>query len=133
MGFKKIDRNLGFADLALTSSLEKNRSLSTLKQLDKVIDWSRIQIALRAHYEVGYSNEGADAYPPLMLFKCLLLQKWFRIPSDPELESQINDRISFKEFLQLPLHMPSPDHSTFSRFRKRLSKKAMIKIKKTSA
>jgi IS5 family transposase len=57
-----------------------------------------------------------------------LLQKWFRIPSDPELESQINDRISFKEFLQLPLHMPSPDHSTFSRFRARLSKKGMIKI-----
>lgn len=128
MGFKTIDRNLGFADLALASSMEKNRSLSTLKQLDKVIDWSRIEIALMSHYQVGYSNEGADAYPPLMLFKCLLLQKWFRIPSDPELESQINDRISFKEFLQLPLHMPSPDHSTFSRFRKRLSKKAMIKV-----
>jgi IS5 family transposase len=128
MGFKKIERNLGFADLALTSSMEKNRSLRTLKQLDKLIDWSKIKIALMSHYEVGYSKEGADAYPPLMLFKCLLLQKWFRIPSDPELESQINDRISFKEFLQLPLHMPSPDHSTFSRFRSRLSKKAMMKI-----
>jgi IS5 family transposase len=128
MGFKKIDKNLGFADLALASSMVKNRSLSTLKQLDKVIDWSGIETAIMAHYDVGYSNEGADAYPPLMLFKCLLLQKWFRIPSDPELESQINDRISFKEFLQLPLHMPSPDHSTFSRFRKRLSKKVMIKI-----
>jgi IS5 family transposase len=63
-----------------------------------------------------------------MLFKCLLLQKWFRIPSDPELESQINDRISFKKFLNLPFDMPSPDHSTFSRFRSRLSKKAMIQI-----
>ena len=31
--------------------------------------------------------------------ECLLLQKWFRIPSDPELETQINDRISFKKFL----------------------------------
>ena len=128
MGFKKIDRNLSFADLALASSMDKNRSLSTLKQLDKVIDWSRVEACLMTHYDVGFSNEGADAYPPLMLFKCLLLQKWFRIPSDPELESQINDRISFKEFLQLPLHMPSPDHSTFSRFRARLSKKGMIKI-----
>lgn len=58
----------------------------------------------------------------------MLLQKWFRIPSDPELESQINDRISFKKFLNLPFDMPSPDHSTFSRFRSRLSKKAMIQI-----
>jgi IS5 family transposase len=41
---------------------------------------------------------------------------------------RVNDRISFKKFLKLPFDMPSPDHSTFSRFRKRLSKKAMIKI-----
>jgi IS5 family transposase len=57
-----------------------------------------------------------------------LLIKYFQIKSDPELESQINDRISFKSFLKLPMDYPSPEHSTFSRFRKRLSKEAMIKI-----
>jgi len=57
----------------------------------------------------------------------------FHIPSDPELENQINDRISFKKFLGLSFDKPSPlrgvgpsgpeaDHSTFSRFRSRLSK-----------
>jgi hypothetical protein len=55
--------------------MEKKRSLSTLKQLDKVIDWPRMETILMTHYDVGFSNEGADAYPPLMLFKCLLLQK----------------------------------------------------------
>lgn len=64
----------------------------------------------------------------MFLFKCFLLQKWFQIKSDPELESMINDRISFKSFLKLPIDYPSPDHSTFSRFRKRLSREAMIKI-----
>lgn len=108
--------------------MEKNRSLTTLKQPDKIIDWSTIENILMAHYDVGFSNEHADAYPTLMLFKCLLLKKWFRIASDPELESQINDRISFKEFLQLPLHMTSPDHSTFSRFRTKPSKKGMMRI-----
>ena len=63
--------------------------------------------------------------------KCMLLQKWFRIPSDPELENQINDRISFKKFLHLSLDQPSPDHSTFSRFRKRISKAAMIELNNT--
>jgi IS5 family transposase len=58
----------------------------------------------------------------------MLLQKWFQIKSDPALESQINDRISFKSFLDMPLDYPSPDHSTFSRFRKRLSKDAMVQI-----
>lgn len=81
------------------------------------------------YYTIGRKGEGADAYPPLVLLKGLLLQKWFRIPSDPELENQINDRISFKKFLGLPLEQPSPDHSTFSRFRSRLSKDAMIWIK----
>jgi len=128
MGFKKIDQKMGFAELALASSMEKNRSLQTLEQLNKVINWSKIENILLKHYKIGKSKEGADAYPPLMLFKCMLLQKWFRIPSDPELESTINDRFSFKRFLELPLDMPSPDHSTFSRFRARLSKKAMIKI-----
>jgi IS5 family transposase len=50
------------------------------------------------------------------------------ISSDPELENQINDRISFKKFLGLTLDKPSPDHSTFSRFRSRISKEAMIEL-----
>ena len=99
-----------------------------MEKLNKSIDWNRVEDILMSHYTVGLSREGADAYPPLLLFKCLLLQKWFRINSDPELENQINDRWSFKEFLQLPLSKPSPDHSTFSRFRSRLSKKAIDQI-----
>jgi len=47
------------------------------------------------------------------------------IDSDPELETQINDRISFKKFLGLSLDDPTPDHSTFSRFRGRFSKETM--------
>jgi transposase, IS5 family len=57
-----------------------------------------------------------------------MLIKWFKIPSDPELESQINDRISFKSFLGLPMDQSTPDHSTFSRLRSRLSKKAMVQL-----
>jgi IS5 family transposase len=56
------------------------------------------------------------------LFKCLLIQKWFRINSDPELENLINDRRSFRKFLGLSEIDASPDHSTFSKFRKRLTK-----------
>lgn len=128
MGFKKMDSSLGFADLALASSLKHNRSLKLMEKLDKSIKWSRIEAILLSHYTVGTSGEGADAYPPMLLFRCMLLQKWFRINSDPELENQINDRLSFKKFLGLSLSKPSPDHSTFSRFRSRLSKNAMDQI-----
>ena len=128
MGFKKMDKSLGFADLALAGSLKHNRSLKTMQKMNKSIDWSRVEEILMNHYTVGTAKQGADAYPPLLLFKCMLLQKWFRINSDPELENQINDRLSFKKFLGLSFSKPSPDHSTFSRFRNRLSKNAMDQI-----
>jgi IS5 family transposase len=96
--------------------------------IEKVVKWREVEALLMEHHETGASKEGADAYPALMLLKALLLQKWFRIPSDPELENQINDRISFKKFLGLPLDRRSPDHSTFSIFRSRLSKEAMTEL-----
>jgi len=128
MGFKRLNESFTFADFAMKETLEHNRSLKTLEKIDKALNWSGIESVLLSHYTVGSSGEGADAYPPLLLYKCLMLQKWFRIQSDPELESQINDRFSFKRFLGLPLDKPSPDHSTFSRFRSRLSKNAMDQI-----
>ena len=128
MGYRKIDKSLDFADLALASSLKHNRSLKLMEKIDKAINWSRVESILISHYVVGTSSEGADAYPPLLLFKCLMLQKWFHINSDPELENQINDRLSFKKFLSLPFSKPAPDHSTYSRFRSRLSKEAMDQI-----
>ena len=128
MGYKKLGKEMSFADLAVRKSLEHNRSVKMMERINKVVRWKNIEAILLEHYEVGSSKEGADAYPPLMLLKCMLLKKWFRIPSDPELENQINDRLSFKKFLDLPLDKPSPDHSTFSRFRSRLSKEAMMDV-----
>ena len=83
-----------------------------MEKLDNTIDWSRVDAILMNHYTIGTSGEGADAYPPLLLFKCMLLQKWFHIDSDPELENQINDRwslkilaSSFKQILSGPLYL----------------------------
>jgi hypothetical protein len=101
MGYKKMDYTLSFADFALDSSLKHNRSLELMEKISQAINWSRVENILMTHYTVGTAEEGADAYPPLLLFKCLLLQKWFHIHSDPELENQINDRLSFKKFLKL--------------------------------
>lgn len=128
MGYKKMGTEISFADLAVSKSLQHNRSVKMMDRINKVVNWKNIEALLGEYYEVGMSKEGADAYPPLMLLKGMLLQKWFRIPSDPELENQINDRISFKKFLGLRLDKASPDHSTFSRFRGRLSKEAMEKL-----
>jgi IS5 family transposase len=121
MAFKSKQKHLTFSDFE-KSFKKKNRSLETVKNLEKAIAWDRIESVLLKDYPVGQKKEGNKAYNPLLLFKCLLLQKWFQIKSDPELESQINDRQSFQTFLGLSANQPSPDHSTFSKFRKRLTK-----------
>ena len=128
MGYKKLGKKMSFADLAVKRSIEHNRSVKMMERINASVNWKNIEALLCEYYDQGKSIQGADAYPPLLLLKCLLLQKWFHIPSDPELENQINDRISFKKFVGLSLDTPSPDHSTFSRFRSRLSKEAMIQL-----
>lgn len=115
-------KNLTFSDLEKSFKDEKNRSLKTLMDLQNTIFQDRIESILLKDYPVGQKKEGNRAYSPLLLFKCLLLQKWFQVKSDPELESQINDRHSFQSFLGLSANQASPDHSTFSKFRKRLTK-----------
>ena len=89
MGYKKMKKNLGFADFAMAKSMKHNRSLKLMDKLNTSLNWDKIQSVLMSHYTVGTSAEGADAYPPLLLFKCLMLQKWFHNNSDPELENQI--------------------------------------------
>lgn len=125
MGFKNMKTNLTFADISIFNSMEKNRAIQRMEEINRVVDWSRIETLLLRNYPVGKSFEGNSAYPPLFLMKCLLLQQWFKIDSDPELETQINDRNSFKKFLGLSFDDVSPDHSTFSRFRGRFSKDTM--------
>lgn len=117
MGFKKMETNFSFADVSLFSSLEHDRAIKRMQQINAIVDWSRIENLLLRNYPVSKSTEDNKAYPPLILIKFLLLKQWFRINSDPELETQINDRTSFKKFLGLSFDQPSPDHSTFSRFR----------------
>lgn len=128
MSFKKNDTNLTFADLALSNSRDRNMAIKRMREINAAIDWKPIEEILLVNYPVGKSHEGNEAYHPLTLLKCLLLQQWNRIDSDPELETQINDRDSFRTFLGVPIGFTSPDHSTFSRFRSRLSPDAMRAI-----
>lgn len=123
MGCKKLDSGIGFAEVTLLRSMENNRSVKMMERISKLVAWENIEALSHEYYPGAQSHEGADAYHPLMLSKGMLLQKWFHFPSDPELEYQINDRISFKKFLCLPFDKPSPDHSPFSRFRRDFRKR----------
>jgi IS5 family transposase len=77
MAYRKPQRHFSFADLAVEALADKNRALSVLKQLDATIDWNPIAQLLEQFCHTGKRDEGGKAYPPLLLFKFLMLQKWF--------------------------------------------------------
>ena len=67
------------------------------------------------------SARGAPAYPPLTMFKILLLQQWHTL-SDPAAEEAVRDRLSFRRFCGLPLEVETPDHASIWRFRQAIDK-----------
>lgn len=82
---------MSFTDLELRRVLGNSRTQKFLADLERRIDWKPIEKRLLEAYPVGKSVFGNRAYPPLMLLKAILVQKWFGVDSDPELENQINE------------------------------------------
>ena len=99
----------GFADYILE---HRKHSNVFLDKIDQFIDWKNIEKLLKKKYKKTFSADGRPAYPPLSLFKLLLLQKWYGL-SDPGLEEALNDRISFIRFsvslyqVLFPITLPS--------------------------
>mgnify|MGYP000698503183 CR=1 FL=1 len=111
---------LGWSDAIVAKHLAKRRD--RLHEISGRLDWSRFEGCLQGLYP---SSQGEPAYPPLMMFKVLLLQRWYDL-SDPEMEAALADRLSFRGFCGLALEDETPDHSTIWRFRERLGKKDLL-------
>jgi len=73
MTYKNIEDYISFADIAINTNADKNRSLLFLRKLDNSINWTPIEELLMKFYKIGKSKEGERAYLPLFLFKCFLL------------------------------------------------------------
>jgi IS5 family transposase len=68
---------------------------------------------------INANAKGAPGYPPLTMFKIVLLQQWYSL-SDPGAEEAVRDRLSFRRFCGIPLDAETPDHSSIWRFRQTL-------------
>lgn len=88
-----------------------------LDRLAREVKWYRFEKLLG---KLKPEGAGRPPFDPLLMFKALLLQQWYRL-SDAELEEALNDRMSFRRFLGLSLEDASPDHTTLCRFRNRLA------------
>jgi len=71
------------------------------------------------------SNAGAKPYDVVMMFKILILQRYYGL-GDKQVEYQILDRNSFKAFLGLETGDKVPDEKTVWDFRERATKTGLI-------
>ncbi len=78
MGFKEYKRNMSFLDLELSKTLGSSRTQRFFKEIHDHIRWEPLERILMGVYPVGKSAVGNVAYPPVMLLKALMLQKWLR-------------------------------------------------------
>jgi transposase len=67
---------------------------------------------------------GRPGYPPLALFRALLLAQWYQL-SDPGLEEALADRLSFRRFCGFGLDDSTPDETTLCRFRGALAERGL--------
>lgn len=110
---------LGFVDLA-TREISSRADVFLGRAL-VVLDWSEIGAVLKPVYA---APTGRPSHDPLVLFRMLLLEAWYRL-SDVEAEDQVRDRLSFRRFVGLGLEADVPDHSTLSRFRSLLVREGL--------
>ncbi|MGX9148384.1 IS5 family transposase [Mesorhizobium sp. 128a] len=95
---------------------------SPLDRLSGLAKWYRFEKLLNPLRDGG---PGRAAWPPLVLFKALLLQSLYGL-SDRELEEALGDRLSFRRFVGLGLEESIPDHTVLSRFRNLLVSEGLL-------
>ena len=97
---------------------EAYKETQKLAETEKLVDWNAFRPIIQPIYNNQSPSGGRPNIDPVVMVKLLVLQAWYGL-SDPELERQVNDRISFRHFLGYP--EKAPDYSTVWRFRERLA------------
>ena len=114
---KSDNEQISFADFSIKHK-EKRWNSHWLKKVDDLINWKPFEKRLNKLYS---KCEGRPAWEPILLFKCLLLSKWYTL-SDRQLEEAMEFRIDFCKFVGLSLEKNAPDATTFSIFRQRIER-----------
>jgi IS5 family transposase len=120
--FKQTGR-IGLFDKDETS--EKLSKLGNpLEKLHKVIDFDifRSELEFNMLNQGKKSNAGCKPYDVVRMFKIILLKRFYNL-SDEQAEYQINDRLSFKEFLGLRSGDRVPDSRMIWLFQDHLTQK----------
>ena len=110
---------LGFLGAFAAANLGRNDRLDRIADVLKGYRFEKLLKKLEPE------GPGRPPFDAMMMFKALLLAQFYNL-SDAGLEEALNDRVSFRRFVGLGLDMITPDHTTFCRFRTRLSEAGLL-------
>lgn len=112
-------QQLSFSDLELRiNRSRKTRSEKQLAKLHEIVDWEKVEELLLITDKTGKQG-GRKPIPVLVKAKMLFVQYLYHL-SDPDLEDQLYDRLSFQRFVGLDFSQRIPDFTTLWRFKERL-------------
>ena len=100
---------------------------NSLEKLKNVIDFEMFRPLLEERLRAvnRKNNAGAHPFDYVMMFKIMILQRLFGL-SDKQVQYQITDRLSFKEFLGLSSGDKVPDEKIVWLFREKLTKEGVV-------
>ena len=100
-----------------------------LESISKVIDFEMFRSTLEGKLlnTNKKNNAGARPFDLVMMFKIMILQRYYGL-GDKQVEYQIIDRISFKNFLGLDTGDKVPDEKTVWAFRENLTKTGLVQV-----
>lgn len=109
---------MDFNQFVMKNSYEKIRGLGDrLELMKEQIDWKPFIPLVSSVFYDNKEQGGRPHTDDIVVVRIMLLQAWYGL-SDPELEFQVHDRLSFRNFLDFPKSIP--DFSTIWKIRERL-------------
>ena len=97
-----------------------------LERLSQVVDFEMFRKALEDEFEnkAKKSNAGAKPYDVVMMFKVMIIKHYYNL-SDHQVQYQITDRQSFKDFIGLASGDKVPDEKTIWLFSEKMAKSGL--------
>ena len=110
------NKQLGFSDELLARRRKSSLMAAKLKQIEQMVDWQPIYRKLSVIDKTSKAKGGRPRKPVNWMVKALFLQSLFNL-SNPQLEDQLIDRLSFQRFVGINLDNDIPNFTTFWRFK----------------
>jgi len=125
-GVERQMYQLSLGDYQASQNRIVTRAEMKLTEIDKIVKWDRLVELMSVIDKTDKHIGGRPRKETLMMTKILFIQHLYNL-SDPELEDQLNDRLSFQRFAGIGFDMKVPDYSTIWRFKEALIKHKLFR------